>query len=108
MSTGFFELAQFMIPWFLYLGVRKATSLRQRFVKTEPRRFFSYTVAPNHTLIIAIIQVFSLLNPLPICVSTIAYSVYTSLTSPQFVFVYFSFALVVFKDHVGTLPLWSI
>ena len=67
-----------MIPWFLYLGVRKATSLRQRFVKTEPRRFFSYTVASNHTLIIAIIQVFSLLNPLPICVSAMVGFVYVA------------------------------
>lgn len=81
----FFELAQFMIPWFLYLGVRKATTPRQRFVKSEPRRFFHYTVGPNQTLVIAIILTFSLLNPLPIC----------------FIFIYFTFAMLVFKDHVS-------
>lgn len=81
----FFELGQFMIPWFLFLGVRKATTPRQRFAKTIPRRFFSYTVSPNHCLIIAIVLTFGLLNPLPI----------------GFIFVYFSIAVCIFKDHVS-------
>ncbi|KAK0535913.1 hypothetical protein OC834_001357 [Tilletia horrida] len=80
-----FELLGFMVPLVQHYGARRASTPRDRAIKTLPRNFNRYYWLPFHVLIVTILFIFTLLNPL---------------VAP-FGLVYLLFALVVFKKNLA-------
>ncbi|KAF9483352.1 hypothetical protein BDN70DRAFT_799820 [Pholiota conissans] len=85
---GGFELALLGLPLILYPSTSRQVVPRKRSVGTRPRTFNFYYWLPNHTLVIHVLLLFSVLNPFVLPFTTLYFFIQHGVVKNQLIHVY--------------------
>ncbi|KAF8957250.1 hypothetical protein BDZ97DRAFT_1707127 [Flammula alnicola] len=85
---GGFELALFGLPLILYPKTSRQVTPRKRAVGVRPRTFNFYYWLPNHTLVIHVLLLFSVLNPVVLPFGTLYFFIQSGVVKNQLIHVY--------------------
>ncbi|KJA17998.1 hypothetical protein HYPSUDRAFT_45721 [Hypholoma sublateritium FD-334 SS-4] len=85
---GGFELVMLGLPLILYPKTSRQVTPRKRDVGIRPRTFNFYYWLPNHTLVIHVLMLFSVLNPFVLPFGTFYFFIQSGIVKNQLIHVY--------------------